>query len=81
MASRYSSDIAATMCSVGVVPGATASTRIPDGPSSTAIDFVRWLIAALDAAYTLSIGAERIVSPELTCTITATCSAACLPRP
>ena len=70
MASRYSSDMAARMCSVGVVPGATASTRIPDGPSSTAIDLVRWLIAALAAPYTLSIGAERIVSPELTWTIT-----------
>ena len=38
------------MCSVGVVPGATASTRIPDGPSSTAIDLVRWLIAAFGGA-------------------------------
>ena len=50
MASRYSGGITATMCSVGVVPGATESTRIPDGPSSTAIDLVRWLIAAFDAA-------------------------------
>ena len=33
--------MAARTCSVAVVPGATASTRIPDGPSSTAIDVVR----------------------------------------
>ena len=53
---------------------------MPDGPSSTAIDFVRWLIAALDAPYTLSMGAERIVSPELTCTITPPRPAATIAR-
>src|SRR5581483_11039831 len=50
IAATCSSVNAARTVSVSVVPGATATTRMPLGPSSTAIDVTRWLIAAFAAA-------------------------------
>ena len=50
IAATCSSVNAARTVSVSVVPGATASTRMPAGPSSTAIDVTRWLSAAFAAA-------------------------------
>ena len=70
MAATCASSKVAATCSVSVVPGATATTRIPWGPSSTAIVSVRWLTAALAAAYAERNGAGRVVSPELTLMIT-----------
>jgi hypothetical protein len=50
IAAMCSSENTAAICSVYVVPGAIASTRMPAGPSSTASDVTRWLIPALAAA-------------------------------
>ena len=41
---------AAATVSVIVVPGAMALTRMPAGPSSTAMEVTRWFTAALAAA-------------------------------